>query len=76
MPDVLPGDRVTVGTTHQVRIDRQDCWVKVEVNTAVQDGEDGETAIKRASKIVARNVVTEIERQAEVIVEANKSQKA
>ena len=72
---VSEGDRVTISATHQVRIDGMDSWIKVEINSAVREGEDGKAAIGRVGKVIAANIVNEITRQAEVIVEANKGQR-
>jgi hypothetical protein len=75
MTDVAPGDRVTVGVTHQVRIDGKDAWIKVEFNSAVQDGEDAKAASTRTGKAVAENVIREIERQGGVMADANAAQR-
>lgn len=69
-----PGDRLRLSATHQVKIDGLDSWVKVEVDSAVRDGETPKDAIARVGRVIAGNIVNEIERQAEVIVLANKSQ--
>lgn len=75
MSDVQAGDRITVGVTHQIEIDGKDAWIKAEFNSAAQEGETDSEAFKRVGKVVARNIVSIIERQAEVIVEANAAQK-
>lgn len=72
--DVSPGDRITVGSTHQVKIDGQDAWIKGEANIAVREGETSKDTARRAGKAVAGFIVTEIERQASVMLEANAAQ--
>lgn len=71
---VSEGDRVTISATHQVKIDGLDAWIKVEVNSAVREGEDAKEAIGRVGKSIAANIVNEIERQSLVVVEANRNQ--
>lgn len=73
--DVKPGDRVTLGVTHQVQIDHNNSWIKLEINSAIQEEEDAKAAIQRVSKLIAANIVNEIERQAEIIVAANEAQR-
>lgn len=75
MSDLQAGDRVEIGVTHEVKIDGNSAWIKVGINAAVQEGEDADTAVTRASKIVARNVIREIERHGELMAEANAAQK-
>ena len=75
MSDVSPGDRITVGATHQVYIDGKDAWIKGEANVAVREGETSQDTARRAGKAVAGFIVAEIERQAETILEANAKQK-
>ena len=74
-PDLLAGDRVEIGTTSEFKVDGFSTWVKVGVNVAVQDGESADEAVKRASKVVARNLVREIERHGENLAAANAAQK-
>jgi hypothetical protein len=49
-------DRVSVGVTHQVRIGREDAWIKLEVVTDVTINEDTEDAVDRANEIVQRKI--------------------
>lgn len=71
MSDIAAGDRITIGVTHQIEIDGKDAWIKAEFNAAAQEGESPEDGFKRVGKVVARNIISIIERQAEVIVEHN-----
>lgn len=75
MPDLSPGDRVTVAATHQVKIDGLDSWIKAEVNAAVLEGESSTEAFDRIGEIVAARTVAEINRQAAPVVEANAAQR-
>lgn len=75
MADLAPGDRVTIGGTHEVLIDGERAWIKVEINSAVQDGESSKDALARVGVIIENNIVAEIERQAEVIMRANAKQR-
>jgi hypothetical protein len=42
------GDSITAGVTHQIEVGRDKSWVKYEVITKVQPGEDAEDARTRA----------------------------
>lgn len=72
---ISEGDRVTIGTTHQFRIDGHDSWVKAEVNSAVRYNETPEDAFNRIGGALAGLIVNEIERQAGVIADANAAQR-
>lgn len=73
---ISEGDRVTIGATHQVRIDGSDSWVKVEVNSAVRANESPSDAFDRIGGTIADLIVNEIERQAGVIASANAAQRS
>lgn len=73
---ISEGDRVTIGTTHQVRIDGHDSWIKAEVNSAVRPNETPQDAFDRIGGAIAGLIVNEIERQASVIAEANAAQRS
>lgn len=49
---LIEGDRIICGVTHQVKIGREDSWIKYEINTQVREGEDTETAFKRSTEHV------------------------
>jgi len=66
------GDRVRISATHQVKIDGLDAWIKIEVDSAVRADEDSTSAMVRVGKTIAANMVNEIERQAEVVYQANR----
>ena len=69
-----PGDRIRMSATHQVQIDGMDSWIKVEVDSSVRESESPKEAISRVGRVIAGNIVNEIERQAEVIGRANAAQ--
>lgn len=71
MLSLSEGDRITISATHQVRIDGEDSWVKMEVNAAVRLDETSDAAVARIGSVLAESIVAEIERQAGVILAAN-----
>lgn len=75
MSAIAEGDRITIGVTHTILIDGMNSWIKMEINSAVQADELFEQARERIGKLLAANIVSEIERQATVVVEANKAQR-
>lgn len=54
-------DSVEVGVTHQIKIDRQDAWIKTSVTLDVPDGVHIEDQIDEASEIVNKKVLDVIE---------------
>lgn len=70
------GDRVTVAVTHQVQIDGNSSWIKIEVNSAVRHDEEEQDTFDRVGGVIADRVVAEIERQAAVILAANAAQRS
>lgn len=54
-------DSVEVGVTHQIKIDRQDAWIKTSVTLDVPDGHLIGDAIDEASEIVNKKVLDVIE---------------
>lgn len=75
MKQLQPGDRVTIGATHSVEIDGEKSWIKMEINSAVQDSETAVEAILRVNNLVAHHIVETIETQAGPIVAANQKQR-
>lgn len=49
-------DRVSVGVTHQVRIGREDAWIKVEYNVEVRPSESLEGATDRANEVLQEKI--------------------
>lgn len=54
-------DRVEVGITHQVRIGREDSWIKLSVALDRTDNETIDDAIYRASSIANQRVLNIVE---------------
>lgn len=50
-------DSVEVGVTHQIKIDREDAWIKVSVNREVRPTETYADAIESANKVVQQKVM-------------------
>lgn len=75
MPDLSPGDRLTIGVTHTIEIDREKSWIKTEVNAVIRDGETAQEAYDRIGAVVADQIVAEIERQAAPVAAANAAQR-
>lgn len=68
MSDLEPGDRITIGATHEVIVNTNKSWIKLEINAVVQDGESASDAITRIARIVANNALSEIDRQANALI--------
>ena len=49
-------DRVSVGVTHQVRIGREDAWIKIEYNVEVNHNETLEGATDRANEVLQEKI--------------------
>ena len=50
-------DSVEVGVTHQIKIGREDAWIKVSVNRQVRPTETYADAIDSANKVVQHKVM-------------------
>lgn len=66
---------VTIGATHEVKIDGLSSWIKCEVTLEKRESETIDETWEAASNTLAQKVIAEIEKQARLIVEANKKQK-
>ena len=49
-------DSVEVSVTHNIKIGREDAWVKVSINTDVQPNETIDTAIDRVDSIIQQKI--------------------
>jgi hypothetical protein len=56
-----PGDRVTVSVSHQIFINGDQSWVKLEINGQVREGEASQEAIGRIHGEVLNNIMGIIE---------------
>lgn len=63
------GDRITYGVTHQIKIGREDSWVKYEANSAVQEGETAEQAAERVMDHVNRTVMEAVMETVKIVEE-------
>ena len=70
--EVFPGDRITIGVTHQVQIDGDDAWIKAEINSAVQPWEDADLTFARVQRALRTRIEGIIESAVEPIVEMGK----
>ena len=52
---------VEVGVTHQIKIGREDAWVKIGINLDVLPNEEVTTTVDRASEIANEKIVEVIE---------------
>jgi len=69
-------DQVTLGATHEVVIDGLKSWIKCEVTLEhIKSVEDIEGTWERASRILSQKVIAEVEKQAAIVVAANKKQR-
>jgi len=63
-----PGDRVTVSITHQLRINGDDSWVKLEHSSRVREGETAEQADARVFGYVNTTIVDMCEQTAATVI--------
>lgn len=49
-------DSVEVSVTHNIKIGREDAWVKISINTDVQANETIDTAIDRVDSIIQQKI--------------------
>lgn len=68
-------ESVELSVSHQIRIDGMECWVKAAVVLERVSTELLSTTWDRASDILSDNIISEIEKQAAIILEANKNQR-
>lgn len=66
---------VEVGVTHQIKIGREEAWVKVGVSLDKESHETIEYAIDRASKIVNKKIVDVIETTVDTVHNYERNQK-
>ncbi len=60
-------DSVEVSVTHQVKIGREDAWIKVGVHTEVIDGETLDSAVDRADKVIQSKIFEVIDHTVEAV---------
>lgn len=68
MSVLSPGDRLSLGVTHQFTINGDDCWAKLEVNLAVREGEDYQDTYDRASQVLDARIESHIKERANKII--------
>lgn len=66
------GDRVTVSVSHQIKIGREESWIRYEASTNVRDGEHSEDAKSRAIGHVDEGVMDAINRVVETVTNRSK----
>lgn len=62
-------EQVEVGVTHQIKIGREDAWIKVAVTTDKREDESMPQAIDRTSKVVNRKILDVIEKTVKTVNE-------
>lgn len=62
-------DHITVGVTHQIEINNDRAWVKLEYTTEVLDGEGFEGAAERANQAIQDKIVNIIESSAKTVID-------
>lgn len=75
MLDLQPGDRVSWGFTTEVMVDGDKTWPKMEINSAVQEGETAEQAITRVTNVVNEHFEKSVNKTAEMLMAANRRQR-
>lgn len=76
MTILTPGDRVDVGVTHLVKINREEAWIKLSINAQVLDGENADEAVQRVSEFVNTKVLEVIEGTVNTVENYEQNRKA
>ena len=63
------GDSITIAVTHQVSIRGEDAWIKIEIQSKVQEDEIAETALARINHQVQGNIIEIIESTAKTVMD-------
>lgn len=63
--ELLEGDQITVGMTHQIEVGRDKSWVKYEATTRLRHGESAEGARTRAVGHVNESVMVAVQKTVE-----------
>lgn len=67
-PDALsPGDWIEISVSHQVRIDREESWIKLGANTKVREDETASEAVSRLSTFINNKVIDVIADAVDVV---------
>lgn len=66
------GDILKVGVTHQISINGDNSWIKLEIESRVQDGETSEQAFDRVNKELQEKVISAMESSAQTIIDYEK----
>jgi hypothetical protein len=65
--ELYEGDQITVGVTHEIRVDRDLSWVKYEAVTKVRPGETAVDARTRAIRHVNASVMETVNSTVETV---------
>lgn len=65
-----PGDKLTVGITHQIQIKGDNSWIKFEAVITVREGETSDQANKRAIAHVNDAVIDAVDQVVETVTNA------
>ena len=63
---------IKLGVTHQCTIDGENSWIKLEIESVVQENEDAEQAFKRVNKELQSRVISAMESSAQTIMDYTK----
>jgi hypothetical protein len=56
-----------VSVTHQIKIGREDSWVKISIASGVQDNETLDTAIDRVDKVIQQKIFDVVNHTVEAV---------
>jgi hypothetical protein len=56
-----------VSVTHQIKIGREDSWVKISITSGVQDNETLDTAIDRVDKVIQQKIFDVVNHTVEAV---------
>ena len=60
-------DQVEVSVTHQIKIGREDSWVKISINSGVHDNETLDSAIDRVDKVIQQKIFDVVNHTVEAV---------
>jgi hypothetical protein len=60
-------DQVEVSVTHQIKIGREDSWVKISIASGVQDNETLDTAIDRVDRVIQQKIFDVVNHTVEAV---------
>lgn len=66
------GDIIKVGVTHQIKINGENSWIKLEIESSVQSTETSKEAFERVNEELQDKVISAMESSAATIINYEK----